>query len=256
MNRSNTHAEPSDRDAPPMSSSELNADPAELAKFEALAQRWWNPEGPMRSLHEINPLRVDYIDRRAPLKGARVLDVGCGGGLLSEAMARRGAHVLGIDLARAGLEVAASHAREQGIEVEYLRRSAEQLAAERSGTFEIVTCLEMLEHVPDPARVVAACARAVQPGGTVFFSTINRNLKSFLLAIVGAEHVLGMLPKGTHEYEKLIRPSELAAWCRQAGLQVLDVTGLHYNPLTRSFRLGGGNVDVNYFVETRRGAAE
>lgn len=238
-----------------MSRTEPNADPGELAKFESLADRWWNSDGPMKALHEINPLRLDYIDKRAPLIGARVLDVGCGAGLLSEGMARRGAQVLGIDLAQASLEVAATHAREHNVQVQYRRQSAEQLAAEQPGEFEIVTCLEMLEHVPDPAQVVAACARAVQPGGTVFFSTINRNLKSFLLAIVGAEHVLGMLPRGTHEYEKLIRPSELAGWCREAGLQVLDITGLHYNPLTRMFRLGG-NVDVNYFAETRRGIAE
>ncbi|MDD9999525.1 MAG: bifunctional 2-polyprenyl-6-hydroxyphenol methylase/3-demethylubiquinol 3-O-methyltransferase UbiG [Rhodospirillaceae bacterium] len=238
-----------------MSPTALNADPEELARFEALADRWWNPDGPMKALHEINPLRLDYIDMRAPLKGARVLDVGCGAGLLSEGMARRGARVLGIDLARPCLDVAADHAREHDIEVEYRCQSAEELAAEQPGAFEVVTCMEMLEHVPDPAQVVAACARAAHPGGAVFFSTINRNLKSFLLAIVGAEHVLGMLPKGTHEYEKLIRPSELAAWCRAAGLQVVDITGLHYNPLTRSFQLGG-NVDVNYFVETQRGVTE
>ena len=237
-----------------MNRSSPNADPQELAKFEALASRWWNPEGPMKALHRINPLRLDYIDARAPLKGARVLDVGCGAGLLSEGMARRGAQVLGIDLARASLDVAASHARENDVQVEYRCRGAEQLAAEQPGAFDIVTCLEMLEHVPDPAQVVAACARAVQPGGTVFFSTINRNLKSFLLAIVGAEHVLGMLPRGTHEYERLIRPSELATWCREGGLQVVDLTGLHYNPLTRTFWLGG-NVDVNYFAETQRGIA-
>jgi len=238
-----------------MSPTSHNADPQELKKFEALAGRWWNPEGPMKALHEINPLRLDYIDQRAPLKGARVLDVGCGGGLLSEGMAVRGAQVLGIDLAQASLDVAAAHAREHEVEVQYRCQSAEQLAEEQPGAFEIVTCLEMLEHVPDPGLVVSACARAVQPGGTVFFSTINRNLKSFLLAIVGAEHVLGMLPRGTHEYEKLIRPSELAAWCRDAGLQVLDLTGLHFNPVTRSFRLGG-NVDVNYFAETQRGTGE
>lgn len=231
-----------------------NADPQELARFEALASRWWNPEGPMKALHRINPLRLDYIDARAPLTGARVLDVGCGAGLLSEGMARRGAQVLGIDLAQASLDVAAEHARENDVQVEYRCLGAEQLAAEQPGAFDIVTCLEMLEHVPEPAQVVAACARAVQPGGTVFFSTINRNLKSFLLAIVGAEHVLGMLPRGTHEYEKLIRPSELATWCREGGLQVVDLTGLHYNPLTRTFWLGG-NVDVNYFVETQRGTA-
>ncbi len=238
-----------------MSPTSHNADPQELKKFEALAGRWWNPEGPMKALHEINPLRLDYIDQRTPLNGARVLDVGCGGGLLSEGMAVRGAQVLGIDLAQASLDVAAAHAREHEVEVQYRCQSAEQLAEEQPGAFEIVTCLEMLEHVPDPARVVSACARAVQPGGTVFFSTINRNLKSFLLAIVGAEHVLGMLPRGTHEYEKLIRPSELATWCRDAGLQVLDLTGLHFNPVTRSFRLGG-NVDVNYFAETQRGTGE
>ena len=238
-----------------MSPTSHNADPQELKKFEALAGRWWNPEGPMKALHEINPLRLDYIDQRAPLNGARVLDVGCGGGLLSEGMAIRGAQVLGIDLAQASLDVAAAHAREHEVEVQYRCQSAEQLAEEQPGAFEIVTCLEMLEHVPDPGLVVSACARAVQPGGTVFFSTINRNLKSFLLAIVGAEHVLGMLPRGTHEYEKLIRPSELAAWCRDAGLQVLDLTGLHFNPVTRSFRLGG-NVDVNYFAETQRGTGE
>ena len=240
------------QDARIMNRTSPNADPQELARFEALASRWWNPEGPMKALHQINPLRLDYIDERAPLKGARVLDVGCGAGLLSEGMARRGARVLGIDLARVSLDVAASHAREHDIEVEYRCQSAEHLAAEQPGAFEIVTCLEMLEHVPDPAQVVAACARAVHPGGSVFFSTINRNLKSFLLAIVGAEHILGMLPRGTHEYEKLIRPSELAAWCREGGLQVVDLTGLHFNPLTRAFWLGG-NVDVNYFVETQRG---
>ena len=244
-----------EQDARLMSRAERNADPEELARFEALAGRWWNPDGPMKALHEINPLRLDYIDNRAPLKGARVLDVGCGAGLLSEGMARRGAQVVGIDLAGASLDVAASHARGQGVDVEYRRQGAEDLADEQPGAFEVVTCMEMLEHVPDPSQVVAACARAVQPGGTVFFSTINRNLKSFLLAIVGAEHVLGMLPRGTHEYEKLIRPSELATWCREAGLQLLDITGLHYNPLTRSFRLGG-NVDVNYFVETQRGDSE
>ena len=235
-----------------MNQEKSNVDPRELAKFEALANHWWNPQGPLKALHDINPLRLDYIDRRAPLNGARVLDVGCGGGLLSEAMARRGARVLGIDLARESLDVAIAHAAEAGVRVDYHCVSVEQLAADQPGAFEIVTCLEMLEHVPVPARAVAACALAVQPGGSVFFSTINRNLKSFLMAIVGAEHVLGMLPKGTHEYEKLIRPSELATWCRNAGLQVLDVTGMHFNPLTGSFRLGG-NVDVNYFVAAQRG---
>ena len=234
-----------------MSQPAPNVDPQELSRFESLADRWWNPDGPLQALHRINPLRLDYIDRRTPLNGAHVLDVGCGGGLLSEAMARRGARVVGIDLAQASLDVAAAHAREAGIKVEYACVDVEQLAAERPETFDTVTCLELLEHVPDPARVVSACAGAVQPGGTVFFSTINRNPKSFLLAIVGAEHVLGMLPKGTHQYDRLIRPSELAEWCRNSGLEVKDVTGLHFNPLTRDFRLGG-NVDVNYFMQTQR----
>ena len=227
-------------------------DAAELAKFESLAGRWWDPDGPLKTLHAINPLRLDYIDRRAGLHGARVLDVGCGGGLLSEAMARRGAAVTGIDLAQASLEVAAAHAREAGVALEYVCTDAEQLAAERPDSFDVVTCLELLEHVPAPARVVTACAAAARPGGVVFFSTINRNLKSFLAAIVGAEHVLGMVPKGTHTYEKLIRPSELAAWCRDADLQLHELTGLHFNPLTQAYRLGG-NVDVNYFAHTRRG---
>ncbi len=236
-----------------MSDATPNVDPEELSRFESLASRWWNPEGPMKALHRINPIRLDYIDRRAPLDGSRVLDLGCGGGLLSEGMARRGARVLGIDLARASLDAAAAHARETNTEVEYRCVDAEQLAAEQPEAFDTVTCLEMLEHVPDPARVVSACARTVRPGGTVFFSTINRNLKSFLMAIVGAEHILGMLPRGTHEYRKLIRPSELAEWCRSADLEVLDITGLHFNPVTRSFWLGG-NVDVNFFIEARRGA--
>ena len=235
-----------------MSETAPNFDPGELARFESLADRWWNPEGPLKTLHRINPLRLDYIDRRTALNNATVLDVGCGGGLLSEGMARRGAGVLGIDLAAASLEVAAAHARESGAEVDYRCVDVEQLADEQPGGFDIVTCLELLEHVPEPDRVVTACAHATRPGGTVFFSTINRNLKSFLLAIVGAEHVLGMVPRGTHEYQKLIRPSELAAWCRNAGLEVLDITGLHFNPLTQSYSMGG-NVDVNYFIQARRG---
>ena len=234
-----------------MSRTASNFDPQELARFESLADHWWNPEGPLKTLHRINPLRLDYIDQRTPLNDSTILDVGCGGGLLSEAMARRGARVLGIDLAAASLEVATAHARENGVEVEYRCVDAEQLADEQSGGFDIVTCLELLEHVPEPERVVAACARAARPGGTVFFSTINRNVKSFLMAIVGAEHVLGMVPRGTHEYEKLIRPSELAVWCRSAGLDLLEITGLHFNPLTQGYSLGG-NVDVNYFIQTRR----
>lgn len=226
----------------------------ELAKFESLADQWWDAEGPLKTLHEINPLRLDYIDHRVSLDGARVLDVGCGGGILSEAMAQRGAEVTGIDLAQASLDVAAAHARESGASLEYQCIDAERIATEEPGRFDIVTCLELLEHVPKPAEMVDACARAVRPGGSVFFSTINRNLKSFLMAIVGAEHILQMVPKGTHEYEKLIRPSELAGWCRGSGLLLEDVTGLHFNPLTRTYWLGS-NVHVNYFAHTRRGSS-
>ena len=227
------------------------ADAEELAKFESLADQWWDPDGPLKTLHEINPLRLDYIDARAPLEDARVLDVGCGGGILSEAMAQRGADVVGIDLAQASLETAAAHANASGVSVDYLCIDSERVAAEQPESFDIVTCLELLEHVPAPEKIVEACARAVRPGGSVFFSTINRNLKSFLMAIVGAEHILRMVPKGTHEYDRLIRPSELAAWCRHADLQLRDVTGLHFNPLTGTYSLGG-NVHVNYFVHAHR----
>ena len=227
------------------------ADAEELAKFESLADQWWDPDGPLKTLHEINPLRLDYIDARAPLGDARVLDVGCGGGILSEAMAQRGADVVGIDLAQASLETAAAHANASGVSVEYLCIDSERVAAEQPESFDIVTCLELLEHVPAPEKIVEACARAVRPGGSVFFSTINRNLKSFLMAIVGAEHILRMVPKGTHEYDRLIRPSELAAWCRHADLQLRDVTGLHFNPLTGTYSLGG-TVHVNYFVHAHR----
>ena len=227
------------------------ADAEELAKFESLADQWWDPDGPLKTLHEINPLRLDYIDARAPLEGARVLDVGCGGGILSEAMAQRGADVVGIDLAQASLDAAVAHANASGVSVEYLCLDSGRVAAEQPESFDIVTCLELLEHVPSPEKIVEACARAVRPGGSVFFSTINRNLKSFLMAIVGAEHILRMVPKGTHEYDRLIRPSELAAWCRDADLQLRDVTGLHFNPLTGTYSLGG-NVHVNYFVHAHR----
>ena len=227
------------------------ADAEELAKFESLADQWWDPDGPLKTLHEINPLRLDYIDARAPLEDARVLDVGCGGGILCEAMAQRGADVVGIDLAQASLETAAAHANASGVSVEYLCIDSERVAAEQPESFDIVTCLELLEHVPAPQKIVEACARAVRPGGSVFFSTINRNLKSFLMAIVGAEHILRMVPKGTHEYDRLIRPSELAAWCRHADLQLRDVTGLHFNPLTGTYSLGG-NVHVNDFVHAHR----
>jgi len=228
-----------------------NVDASEIAKFAAQADDWWNPTGAFRTLHEINGLRTDYIAERASLSHARVLDVGCGGGLLSEALADRGADVLGIDLAAASLEVARAHAANRGGTLEYRCVDVEALALERPATFDVVTCLEMLEHVPEPRRVVAACAALLAPGGAAFFSTVNRNPKSFALAIVGAEYVLGLLPRGTHEYLKLVRPAELASWCRAARLEVAEITGLHFNPLLRSYHLGG-DVDVNYFVHARK----
>lgn len=227
-----------------------NADPAEIHKFGQLASRWWDPEGEFKPLHQINPLRLEFIDHHSPLTGQKALDVGCGGGLLTEAMALRGAEVTGIDLGEAALEVAKLHALESGVAVEYRQITAEALAAEqdrRAAQWDIVCCLELLEHVPDPASVVAACAALVAPGGAVYFSTINRNPKSFLMAIVGAEYVLNLLPRGTHQYEKLIRPSELYRWCEQAGLRVAEMTGIHYNPLSKTYSLGPG-VDVNYLL--------
>ncbi len=233
-------------------STPLNADPAELAKFSDLAHRWWDPDSEFRPLHQINPLRLEWINGLVPLAGQRVLDVGCGGGILADAMARKGAEVLGIDLATKALKVAQLHALEAGTrQVQYREISAEALAAEAPASFDVVTCMEMLEHVPDPASVVKACATLVKPGGRVFFSTINRNPKSFLFAIVGAEYVLNMLPRGTHEYAKLIRPSELAAYCRAAGLDLQATRGLEYNPLTRRYWLSG-NTSVNYLFATQK----
>lgn len=231
-----------------------NADPQELFKFSELAHRWWDTESEFRPLHQINPLRLDWIDAHARLQGTRVLDIGCGGGILSDSMARRGAHVLGIDLATKPLKVAQLHALEVGTSnVEYREIAAEALAAEMPGAFDAITCMEMLEHVPDPSSIVAACATLVKPGGWVYFSTINRNAKAFLFAIVGAEHVLQLLPKGTHEYVRLIRPSELAQWCRNAGLDLADTRGMEYNPITRRYRLSG-DTSVNYLIACRRPA--
>lgn len=228
-----------------------NVDPVEVAKFDALASRWWDPDGEFRALHEINPLRLDWIRQHVQLSGTNVLDIGCGGGILAESMAAANARVTGIDMAKAPLAVARLHQHESDVEVEYKHTTAEELAAAEPGIFDIVTCLEMLEHVPDPARVVASCAELVKPGGHVFFSTINRNPKSFAFAIVGAEYVLKLLPAGTHEYEKFIRPSELESWARHAGLSHRDSIGMHYNPLTKEYSLGE-NVDVNYLMYFRR----
>jgi 2-polyprenyl-6-hydroxyphenyl methylase/3-demethylubiquinone-9 3-methyltransferase len=230
----------------------VNVDHAEVSKFEQLASRWWDPNSEFKPLHEINPLRLDYIDTRAALNGKVVLDVGCGGGILAESMAARGAKVTGIDMGEAPLEVARLHLLESGQQVEYRRIPVEELAAEAPGQFDVVTCMEMLEHVPDPASVIAACATLVKPGGQVFFSTINRNPKSYLLAIVGAEYILRMLPKGTHDFAKFIRPSELNRWARKAGLDTADLTGMTYNPLTGVYKLDPGDVDVNYMVACSR----
>lgn len=235
-----------------MSTSHSNVDPAELAKFSDLAHRWWDPESEFRPLHQINPLRLGWIDGLIPLKGLRVLDVGCGGGILADSMARKGADVLGIDLATKALKVAQLHALEAQTEgVQYREISAEALAAEQAGSFDVVTCMEMLEHVPDPSSIVKACAALVKPGGHVFFSTINRNAKAFLFAIVGAEYVLNMLPRGTHEYAKLIKPSELAGYCRVAGLTLQQFKGMEYNPLTRHYWLSA-DTSVNYLMATQK----
>ena len=237
-----------------MNNAVVNADPAELAKFSDLAHRWWDPESEFRPLHQINPLRLDWINALAPLKNQQVLDVGCGGGILADSMARKGATVLGIDLSTKALRVAQLHALEvQTDGVQYREISVEALAAEQPGSFDVVTCMEMLEHVPDPDSVVRACGQLVKPGGWVFFSTINRNAKAFMLAIVGAEYVLGMLPRGTHEYAKFIRPSELALSCRSAQLDILHTRGLEYNPLTRRYWLSA-DTSVNYLLATRRSA--
>ncbi len=230
----------------------LNADPAELAKFSELAHRWWDPESEFRPLHQINPLRLDWINSLCPLSGQNVLDVGCGGGILADAMARKGATVTGIDLSTKALKVAQLHALEaQTSGVTYREVSAEAMAAEMPAAFDVVTCMEMLEHVPDPASVVKACAQLVKPGGWVFFSTLNRNPKSFLFAIVGAEYILNLLPRGTHEYSKMIQPSELASYCRAGDLTLMRTRGMEYNPLTRRYWMSA-NTSVNYLFATQK----
>lgn len=232
-----------------------NVDPAEILKFDAAAPRWWDPEGEFRPLHDLNPARLDYIEARAGLAGRRVLDVGCGGGLLSEGMARRGAQVIGIDLAPGALEVARLHALEAGVTVDYRQVAAEELVDTERGAFDLVTCLEMLEHVPDPAQVVQAIARLVRPGGDVICATINRNPKAFALAIIVAEYLLRLLPPGTHQYARLIKPSELARWGRDAGLEVTDIAGLEYDPLARKARISV-DASVNYLIHLRRPASD
>ncbi len=231
----------------------INIDPAEIAKFSEIAHRWWDPTSEFRPLHEINPLRLDYIDRAVDLAGKAVLDVGCGGGILAEAMAARGAHVCGIDAAERPLKVAQLHLYESGLSIDYRLITVEDLAAERPASFDVVTCMELLEHVPDPASTIAACAKLLRPGGHAFFSTINRNPKSYLFAIIGAEYVLKLLPRGTHDYAKFIKPSELASMCRHAGIEVSDLIGMTYNPVTRHYALER-NTDVNYILHCRAAA--
>jgi len=226
----------------------LNADPLELDKFGDLAHRWWDPNSEFKPLHDINPLRLDWIEAKAGLAGRKVLDVGCGGGLLSEGMATRGATVTGIDLSEKPLGVAKLHLLESGQKVDYRKIAVEELANEMPGAFDVVTCLEMLEHVPNPSSIVAACARLVKPGGQVFFSTLNRNPKSYLLAVIGAEYVLNMLPKGTHDYARFIKPSELARWAKMASLEPQELIGMTYNPLNKNYSLGK-DTSVNYLMQ-------
>lgn len=234
-----------------MATDETNADAAELQKFAALAHRWWDPNSEFKPLHDINPLRLDYIDRITGLAGKKVVDVGCGGGILAESMAVRGANVTGIDLGEKALKVAKLHLLESGQKVDYRLIAAEALAAEMPGQFDVVTCMEMLEHVPDPASIVRACATLAKPGGYIFFSTLNRNPKSYLFAVVGAEYVLNLLPRGTHDYAKFIKPSELARYCREAELTVNEVIGMSYNPFSKVYSLGR-DTDVNYIVQCRK----
>lgn len=229
-----------------------NVDPNEIRKFEELASRWWDKNSEFKPLHDINPLRANWIDNLAPVAEKKVLDVGCGGGILAEALAQRGAQVTGIDMGDAPLGVAKLHQLESGLSIDYQKSTAEDFAKAHENAFDTVTCLEMLEHVPDPSSVVRACAKMVKPGGHVFFSTINRNPKAFLFAIIGAEYVLRLLPRGTHEYAKFIRPSELANWSREANLQVNNMTGLLFNPLTKKYKLSDSDMDVNYMISTQK----
>jgi 2-polyprenyl-6-hydroxyphenyl methylase / 3-demethylubiquinone-9 3-methyltransferase len=231
----------------------MNADPAELQKFSDLAHRWWDPESEFKPLHQINPLRLEWIDSTAQLTGKKVVDIGCGGGILAESMAARGANVTGVDLSEKALGVARLHLYESGQTVDYRLISAEDMSREAPGSFDVVTCMEMLEHVPDPASTIRACAGLVKPGGHVFFSTLNRNIKSYLMAVVGAEYILNLLPKGTHEYAKFIKPSELSRYVREAGLDVEELIGMNYNPFNKVYSLGH-NTDVNYLMRTSRHA--
>jgi len=234
-----------------MTTATHNVDPGEIEKFEKLAGRWWDPNSEFKPLHDINPLRLDYIDRLAPLAGRQVIDVGCGGGLLTEGMASRGAQVIGIDMGKAPLSVARLHQHESGLDIDYQQATAEQLAGEQAGRFDTVTCMEMLEHVPDPAATITACAQLISDDGRVFLSTINRNPKAYLFAVVGAEYLLRLLPRGTHDYSKFIRPSEMEGWAREAGLELVDLTGMSYNPLTQEYKLGT-DVSVNYLACFRK----
>lgn len=234
-----------------MTTAQNNVDPNEVAKFEALATSWWDAEGESKPLHEINPLRLAFIKSKCELNKQAIIDVGCGGGILSEALAKSGGQVTGIDMGKMPLDIAKLHALEAGVTIDYQQITAEQKAEQDAGTFDVVTCMEMLEHVPDPVSVIKACSQLVKPGGDVFFSTLNRHPKAYLLAVVGAEYIMNMLPKGTHDYKRFIRPSEMASWCRQAGLEVADITGLSYNPLTKTYALGD-DVKVNYLMHCRK----
>jgi 2-polyprenyl-6-hydroxyphenyl methylase/3-demethylubiquinone-9 3-methyltransferase len=242
----------SSQDTPSENPLSQNIDRSEIAKFEALASRWWDKESEFKPLHDINPLRANWIDERSPVAEKNVLDVGCGGGILAESMAQRGAKVTGIDMGEAPLAVAQLHSLETGITVDYQRCTAEEMASQHAGKYDVVTCLEMLEHVPDPSSVINACTNLVKPGGHVYFSTINRNPKAYLFAVLGAEYLLRLLPKGTHDYSKFIRPSELCNWVRDAGLELQAMTGMTYNPFTKHYRLNEKDVDVNYMIYAQK----